>query len=115
MLTSVGRPDDAARCRRVGIDAYLIKPVKHSDLLDALATLFGVPPVAGAARRAASAGANARRTSLRILVAEDNPVNRKLVTTLLRKRGHTVRAVENGRAAVDAVESRQRSAVRRRR
>ena len=42
MLTSVERPDDAARCRKLGIDAWLTKPVKHSDLLDALATLFGV-------------------------------------------------------------------------
>ena len=37
-----------------------------------------------------------------MLVAEDNPVNRQLVTTLLKKRGHSVRAVGDGRAAVDA-------------
>jgi CheY-like chemotaxis protein len=40
---------------------------------------------------------------LRVLVAEDNPVNRKLVTTLLKKRGHILKAVENGREAVAAV------------
>jgi len=38
-----------------------------------------------------------------VLLAEDNPVNRKLVTTLLKKRGHRVKAVENGRLALDAV------------
>ncbi len=42
MLTSVGRAGDAERCRRLGVDAFLTKPVKHSDLLDTLATLFGV-------------------------------------------------------------------------
>ena len=38
LLTSVGRSGDAERCRRLGVDAYLTKPVKHSDLLDTLAT-----------------------------------------------------------------------------
>jgi CheY-like chemotaxis protein len=101
MLTSVGRTEDVTRCHRLGVDAYLTKPVKHSDLLDALTTLFG------AARRSTAAPMPAPRDTapraLRILVAEDNPVNRKLVSTLLQKRGHHVTAVEDGRAAVRAV------------
>jgi len=105
MLTSVGHAEDAAQSRRAGIDVYLTKPVKHSDLLDALATLFG-----GSVRRERSeadsqAPARTPAKLLRILVAEDHPVNRKLVTTLLSKRGHTVESVDNGRSAVDAVES----------
>jgi PAS domain S-box-containing protein len=102
MLTSAARPDDVARCRRIGIDAYLIKPVKHSDLLDTFVTLFGV------ARRKPQREGRARtrtRRSLRILVAEDNLVNRKLVTTLLQKRGHKITAVENGRAAVETIDA----------
>jgi CheY-like chemotaxis protein len=104
MLTSVGRADDAPRARRLGVDAYLTKPVKHSDLLDTLGTLFGAP----LRRDAGSAGAQPSKRAakrLRILVAEDNAVNRKLVTTLLRKRGHYVKAVDNGRAAVRATET----------
>jgi PAS domain S-box-containing protein len=102
MLTSAARPDDVARCRRIGIDAYLVKPVKHSDLLDTLVTLFGV------ARRRVQRGAATKkqtRRSLHILVAEDNLVNRTLVTTLLRKRGHKVTAVENGRAALETIDA----------
>ncbi len=57
----------------------------------------------GADRRANRLAAAPRRCS--VLVAEDNPVNRKLVTTLLRKRGHKVKAVENGRKAVACVQS----------
>jgi PAS domain S-box-containing protein len=102
MLTSVGHAEDAAQSRRSGVDVYLTKPVKHSDLLDALATLFG-----GSVRReraeTAPQPAGAPLKSLRILVAEDHPVNRKLVTTLLAKRGHAVESVDNGRSAVDAV------------
>jgi CheY-like chemotaxis protein len=102
MLTSAARPDDVARCRRLGIDSYLVKPVKQSDLLDALATLFGVAK--RRARRSPATGKQPRR-SLRILVAEDNLVNRTLVTTLLKKRGHKITAVENGRAAVASIDA----------
>ena len=100
MLTSIGHPRDVVRCRRIGVDAYLSKPVKHSDLLDALVTVFGVstrkPPSLTRTTRA-------RTRALRVLVAEDNLVNRKLVTRLLQKRGHRITAVENGRAAVTAL------------
>jgi CheY-like chemotaxis protein len=103
MLTSADRPEDVARCRRIGIDAYLVKPVKHSDLFDTLATLFGV--ATGRTRPGARAKARRPRRRLRILVAEDHLVNRQLVTTLLQKRGHTITGVENGRAAVDAIDA----------
>jgi PAS domain S-box-containing protein len=100
MLTSMGDPRDIARCRRIGVDAYLTKPVKHSDLLDALVTVFGV------STRHQPASTPARRvtpSALEVLVAEDNVVNRKLVTRLLQQHGHRVTAVENGSAAVRAV------------
>ena len=104
MLTSMGSAGDIARCRRIGVDGYLTKPVKHSDLLDAFATLFG-----GARRAGHESGSRALvegpRRKLRVLVAEDNLVNRKLVTRLLEKRGHEVHGVEDGRAAVEAIES----------
>jgi two-component system sensor histidine kinase/response regulator len=101
MLTSVGRPEDTARCRKIGVATCLTKPVKHSDLLEALEAIAGVSTRRTTAH--AAKPARAPRRSLRILVAEDNLVNRKLVTTLLKKRGHKVTAVENGRKAVAAV------------
>ena len=100
MLTSMSSTADVARCQRLGIDAHLSKPVKHSDLLDTLSALFGV-----ATRRPESGPAllpAAPLRALHVLVAEDNPVNRTLVTKLLQKRGHRITAVENGRAAVEA-------------
>ena len=98
MLTSLGHGDgDVARCRRLGIDAYLTKPVKHSDLLDALATRVRRVDPAPRQCRARPPLAKRPRRALRILVAEDNPVNRKLVDHPAEKRGHKVTAVENGR------------------
>jgi two-component system sensor histidine kinase/response regulator len=104
MLTSIGRAEDESRVRRLGINAYLTKPVKHSDLLDTLASLFGVATRRERPRQTARPAARARR-ALKILVAEDHAVNRKLVTTILRKRGHTVEAVEHGRAALAAMDT----------
>jgi CheY-like chemotaxis protein/HPt (histidine-containing phosphotransfer) domain-containing protein len=103
MLTSVGQPDELMRRHRRDVDVFLTKPIKHSDLLEALARIFGVATRDGRTEpRTDRIGARPRRR-LHVLLAEDNPVNRKLVTTLLQQRGHHVKAVENGRMAVDAV------------
>ena len=99
MLTSMSSADDAAHCQRLGVDAHLSKPVKHSDLLDTLAALFGVSTQRPDAEPATLSAAPLR--ALHVLVAEDNPVNRTLVTKLLQKRGHRITAVDNGRAAVE--------------
>ena len=104
MLTSAGRAEDAARFRQIGVEAYLVKPVKHSDLLDALVTLFDVSTRTAPPRTGSKADAKPFH-SLRVLVAEDNIVNRKLVTKLLEKRGHYVTSVENGREAVASIEA----------
>jgi two-component system, sensor histidine kinase and response regulator len=116
MLTSMGRPGDTARLRKVGVGAYLTKPAKHSDLLDAIVRLCGARgrpaatsdeargsedvPSAPAPSRP---GRRAAHRTLRVLLAEDNAVNRRLVQRILRKRGHDLVAVEDGRRAVDAV------------
>ena len=90
MLSSAGQRDDAARCRELGVAAYLTKPVRQSTLLDAILTALG--PHGDAARRPGGRrpgwGTAARR--LRVLLAEDNAVNQKLAVRLLEKRGHPV-------------------------
>jgi PAS domain S-box-containing protein len=107
LLTSAGRADDLSRSRELGLAAALTKPIKHSDLLEAIAAACGVGS-RGAVRarlRREVSGTAARALSL--LVAEDNPVSRKLVVALLRKRGHRVTTAENGREAVDAIEQKR--------
>ena len=58
MLTSVGPAEERRGAGEIGVDAYLTKPVKHSDLLDALATLFGVADRHAQPRRRSSAPAS---------------------------------------------------------
>ena len=109
MLTSIGRPEDVNRCRRIGVAACLTKPVKHSDLLETLASVAGVSTRGEDASRHDDAPSPSPRRALRILIAEDNAVNQKLVTTILRKRGHRVQAVGNGRDAVARLEGAKRN------
>ena len=101
MLTSMGATDDAAM-RQLGVHAHLTKPVKHSDLLETLGEIFDGGGRKGAVLSRVDGTKTAATSPLRVLVAEDNAVNRKLVTAVLETRRHQVRAVENGRLAVEA-------------
>ena len=100
LLTSSGAL--APRGRRVPtFAATLLKPVKQSELLDAIVTVFAAPIATGRRRRAKApppSGTPAR--VLRVLVAEDTPTNQKLVSALLDQHGHRVTIVNNGRLAV---------------
>jgi PAS domain S-box-containing protein len=104
MLSSAGPGTDVARAAEVGIAASLDKPVRQSVLKDALLAALGsrtapAPAPPKPARLAVPAGAR----PLRVLLAEDNHVNQRLFVAILRKQGHVVTVVDNGRAAVDAV------------
>jgi CheY-like chemotaxis protein len=82
--------------------ATLVKPVKQSELLDAIVTAFAAPAPASRRPRAKPARRSRRAArALRVLVAEDNPTNQKLVSVLLEQRGHQVSIVHNGRLAVE--------------
>ena len=108
MLSSGDQQRDAARCRKLGVAVYLMKPIRRMDLLTAvLAALNHVSPEA--AERPAGAGREgpdyeAPAAGRRILVVEDNPVNQVLARRLLAKRGHIVTTTGNGREALVAME-----------
>jgi len=104
MLSSADLPGDAARCRQLGVAVYLTKPLKQSELLDAILKVLGAPAVDG--EQAAPADEQPIGEAVRplcVLVAEDNVVNQTLAVRWLEKRGHTVLLVTNGREAVEAV------------
>jgi CheY-like chemotaxis protein len=107
LLSSAGLPHHRATSSAATFAATLTKPVKQSELLDAIVTAFA-PPVAvepaARASRATQPQPPARR-SLRVLVAEDNATNQKLVLALLKQHGHHVVVVGDGRMAVQAAAS----------
>jgi PAS domain S-box-containing protein len=99
MLTASQRPEDSERCRRLDIPAYLAKPIKPSELLDAMVAAIGpVAQVEEAAHAAHAAGPDQR--SLRVLLAEDSAVNQRVATALLERWGHRVSIASNGRQAI---------------
>lgn len=100
MLTSAGQPGDATKCRELGISSYLTKPVPQTDLYDAIQAILGAPAASRVDLVTQHSLREARR-ALRVLLAEDNPVNVKLATRLLEKRGHTVVVANNGQEALD--------------
>jgi two-component system sensor histidine kinase/response regulator len=106
MLTSAGRSADAVRGRKLGIAAYLTKPVRHSALLDAIMGALGVAPPEEAKRQASAAprASGEQRRPLKILLAEDNVVNQKLTSRMLEKHGFVAIVAGNGKAAVAAFE-----------
>jgi signal transduction histidine kinase/CheY-like chemotaxis protein/ligand-binding sensor domain-containing protein len=108
MLTSGGQPGDAARCRELGIAAYLVKPIVEPQLLEAVLNVLGrraqqAQPAPLVTRHSLREG----HRSLRVLLAEDNVVNQVLASRLLEKHGHTVVVASNGRKALEALEKQK--------
>ena len=101
MLTSGSQRGDSARCRQLGIAAYIVKPIRMADLIQAIATALG--NAAGPRTKQASPPRSAlgSRPVMRILLAEDNPVNQKFMVHMLEKDGHEVRVAGNGVEAVE--------------
>src|ERR1700724_3734362 len=86
MLTSAGHRGDAARCQALGVSAYLLKPIRQSELREAVARVLGAKEQKGAIpliTRYSLQDAGAPDSFLTVLLAEDNAVNRFLVVRLL--------------------------------
>jgi CheY-like chemotaxis protein len=100
MLTSVGQAGDAARCRALGISAYLVKPIRRRELLEAICAALHEGPMKAASQLVTKHSLREEHHRHRILLAEDNEVNQKLAQRLLEKRGFEVTVVGDGRSAV---------------
>jgi CheY-like chemotaxis protein len=106
MLTSAGHRGDAARCQELGVSAYLLKPIRQSELREAIARVLGARAQEGEIpliTRYSLQDAREPGSCLRVLLAEDNAVNQRLAVRLLEKRGHKVTVAGNGVEALSAL------------
>jgi two-component system sensor kinase len=104
LLSSAGLMEDPTRCSDLGIARYLIKPVKQSDLRDALLRALGAPFDARRAPGLLPGAYPVDAAPLRILLAEDGLVNQQVACRLLEVRGHRVTVANNGREALILLE-----------
>jgi len=107
IMTSAGLRGDGARCRELGIRAYLPKPVRRRDLLQAVKVVFGSEILSR--QEAGLITIHSLRAvlgGLKILLVEDNVVNQTLAARLLEKKGHQVTIAGNGKEALESL-SRQ--------
>jgi signal transduction histidine kinase/CheY-like chemotaxis protein/HPt (histidine-containing phosphotransfer) domain-containing protein len=111
MLSSVRHMDEVRRYREVGVSGYLTKPVRRSLLKHAITTALGGTPTHGNVRRKATPAVRLVRRSLRVLLAEDHPVNQRITRSFLERDGHSVHVVANGAEAVRAAESERFDAI----
>jgi two-component system, sensor histidine kinase and response regulator len=111
LLTSIGININET-ARMAGVEVVLNKPVRQSQLHDALATMLGTPPTETQARPSQSSVGPAPRATPaaegqasrgHVLLVEDYPVNQMVATRMLERSGYQVDAVNNGREAVEAL------------
>ena len=103
MVTSSDQFGDAQRCKDMGIVAYLVKPVRQAALREAV--LAALEPPRRPSKQEQRAVTTPAGPTLRILLAEDNVVNQRVAMGLLTKAGHQVTLAENGKLALDALET----------
>jgi signal transduction histidine kinase/DNA-binding response OmpR family regulator len=100
MLSSADRPGDAEQCRALGVAAYLQKPIKQSELLDAIVLALSKTGMRSALPDNRAEGSVMLPKGLVVLLAEDNDVNQGLAIAILERRGCHVVLARNGREAV---------------
>ena len=111
VLSSAGRPPRGDRIKALSISRYLTKPVKQSDLLDAITESMGVATRDDSTTEEFGDIDSKRIPVMKILLAEDGRVNQVVAVNLLERRGHSVAVANNGALAVEAVAKKRYDAV----
>jgi signal transduction histidine kinase/CheY-like chemotaxis protein len=102
MLSSAGRAEDARRCRALGVECYVCKPLRRSELLATILRVLGEHEALAVCRE--DRGPATAPGPLRILLAEDNLINQRVAVRMLEKEGHSVLTASSGREALSALD-----------
>ena len=102
MLSSSDHGEQASRCRQLGVHSYIVKPVRHDELLASLLQALGKSQTGQLISKPSNQ--SLPKLSLRVLLAEDNPVNQEVVSALLQEMGCSVVVAGNGIEALAAVQ-----------
>ena len=106
MLTSDNRTGDAARGRKLGINAYLVKPVQRPELLETIhSAMSRVRRQTGIRLGDEDSTQMARKLSLRVLLADDSEDNVFLIQSFLRGSGCSIDVAQNGAIALQKIRS----------
>ena len=100
LLSSSDQPGDAARCKELGIPVFLHKPIKQSELLDAILTVLHQTSSKVSQVTTLRPTPSVCERGLQILLVEDNEINQEYAVNLLRRRGHNVVVANNGQEAL---------------
>ena len=113
MVTAYGREDIVQKAEKIGLDGFLIKPVNVSVLFDTIMQAFGkdLPEASRLADKQKEAAALERIQPARILLVEDNKINQQVAKEILESAGFTVSLANNGKEAVEAVQTETYDAV----
>jgi len=105
-FTAAGEPGDGARCAELGISSYLLKPLAPAELRDALLmTMAKSREARGKGELVTRHSLREARLNLKILLAEDNPVNQRLAITVLQRFGHDVHLAQTGLEVLEALDT----------
>jgi PAS domain S-box-containing protein len=105
MLTSGDQPEDLDHCEQLGVAAYLLKPIKQSELFDAIMHAIGIEVTDVTPRGARAYATMPRVRPLSILLAEDSLVNQRVAVALLAKHDHKVTVANDGQETVELWEA----------
>jgi PAS domain S-box-containing protein len=111
MLSSSDLSAEAAQCRKLGIQTYIVKPVGQTELREALDAIISLSGATAKPVGPCLPAPSRPETGLRLLVAEDNRVNRQLALRLLEKQGHLVTLACDGAEALQKLEEQEFDAV----